>query len=104
MWAFLFLAVLIDSVISRALAKFEEVTLILHLFGFFAVLIPLVYLAPYGDASIFSTLINEGAWPTKALSLFVGLSVCEIVTLQSFPKAANSKLGADCAVQVHITY
>ena len=73
MWAVLFLAVFINSVTSQVLAKFEGVILILHLFGFFAVLIPLVYLGPLGNASIFTTFINEGAWPTQALSFFVGL-------------------------------
>lgn len=72
-WAVVFLAVVINSVTSRPLARFEGVILILHLFGFFAVLIPLVYLGPHGDTSIFSNFVNGGALPTTALSFFVGL-------------------------------
>ena len=72
-WAVMFFAVFINSFTSRALARFEGVILIVHLFGFFAVLVPLVYLGPHGDSSIFTTFVNEGAWPTQSLSFFVGL-------------------------------
>ena len=72
-WAIILFAVTINSFNSRTLARFEGIILILHLFGFFAVLIPLVYLGPHGDGSVFTTLLNEGAWPTQSLSFFVGL-------------------------------
>ena len=72
-WAVMFFAVFINSVTSRALARFEGVILVVHLFGFFAVLIPLVYLGPHGDGSIFTTFLNGGNWPTQPLSFFVGL-------------------------------
>ena len=72
-WAVIFVAVFINSFTSRALARFEGCILVLHLFGFFAVLIPLVYLGPHGDSSIFTSFLNEGQWPTQPLSFFVGL-------------------------------
>lgn len=58
---------------SKALARFEDIILILHLSDFFAVIIPLIYLDPHGDGKIFSTFLNEGNWRTQALSFFVGL-------------------------------
>lgn len=48
--------------------------MILHVIGYFAVLIPLVYLAPQGKASdIFTIFLNDGGWPTQGLSFLVGL-------------------------------
>ena len=49
-WALMFFAVFINTVTSRALAKFKGIVPILHLFGFFAVMVPLVYFGPHGDA------------------------------------------------------
>jgi hypothetical protein len=48
--------------------------LCLHILGFFAILIPLVYLAPHGTAKdVFATFINGGGWSTNGVSFFVGL-------------------------------
>ena len=48
--------------------------LILHIVGFFAILIPLTYLAPHANAhDVFATFINVGGWDTQAYSFFVGL-------------------------------
>lgn len=58
---------------SKALARFEGAIFIVHLFGFFLVLVPLVYFGPKGDVSIFSTFFNGGGWQTQALSFFVGM-------------------------------
>ncbi len=73
-WAVILFAVFINTIASRTLAKFEGVVLILHIFGFLAVLIPLVYLGPHSDASIYTTFLNEGGWSSQGLSFFVGLS------------------------------
>jgi choline transport protein len=72
-WAVLAFAVTINTVGSKTLAHFEGLILILHILGFFAILIPLVYLAPHSDASIFTTWVNTGGWSTQTLSFMVGL-------------------------------
>jgi choline transport protein len=72
-WAVLAFAVVINTVGSKTLAHFEGLILILHILGFFAILIPLVYLAPHSNASIFTTFVNSGGWSTQALSFMVGL-------------------------------
>ncbi|KAI1646302.1 putative GABA permease [Daldinia loculata] len=89
LWAILAFAVFINTVASKTLAKFEGLILILHILGFLGILIPLVYLAPHGDASIFTTFVNEGGWPTQGLSFMVGL-----------PSAVFSLIGADSAVHM----
>ncbi|KAI0902733.1 amino acid permease-domain-containing protein [Ustulina deusta] len=90
MWATSLLCVLMNSISGRVLSKFEGLILVLHLVGFFGVLIPLVYLAPHNSASdVFTTFRNNGNWPSQGLAFLVGL-----------PTMASSLLGADCAVHM----
>ncbi|KAI1657192.1 putative GABA permease [Daldinia decipiens] len=89
LWIVLAFAVFINTVASKTLAPFEGLILILHILGFLGILIPLVYVAPHGDASIFTTFVNEGGWPTQGLSFMVGL-----------PSAVFSLIGADSAVHM----
>lgn len=73
-WAVIFFAVFINTIVSSALPKFEGLILILHVLGFFAILIPLIVLSPHGDAStIFTSFQNTGNWPTQGLSFMVGM-------------------------------
>lgn len=89
-WAISIFAVLVNSTTGRALARFEGIVLVLHLAGFFGVIIPLVYLAPHNEPSaVFSTFLNEGGWSSQALSFLVG-----------FPSGASTLIGADCAVHM----
>ncbi len=72
MWATSLLCVLMNSISGRVLSKFEGLILVLHLVGFFGVLIPLVYLAPHNSASdVFTTFRNNGNWPSQGLA-FLG--------------------------------
>lgn len=73
-WAVILFAVFINAVVSSTLPKFEGLILILHILGFFAILIPLIVLSPHGDAhSVFTSFQNTGAWPTQGLSFMVGM-------------------------------
>ncbi|KAK2591189.1 hypothetical protein QQS21_011123 [Conoideocrella luteorostrata] len=73
-WAVIFFAVFINAVVSSTLPKFEGLILILHILGFFAILIPLVILSPHGAASdIFTNFQNGGNFPTQGLSFMVGM-------------------------------
>ena len=73
-WAVILFCVAINAFISGLLPKFEGVILILHIVGFFAILIPLVVLGPHDNAAdVFTTFLNEGEWQTQGLSFFVGL-------------------------------
>lgn len=73
-WAVIFFAVFINTIVSSTLPKFEGLILILHIIGFFVILIPLVILGPHeNSADVFKTWLNEGGWPTQGLSFFVGL-------------------------------
>lgn len=57
----------------RALPKIETFILIVHILGFFAILIPLLYMGPHGDASeVFTVFNNFGGFQTQGLSVMVG--------------------------------
>ncbi|KAI0010441.1 amino acid transporter [Xylariaceae sp. FL0662B] len=90
MWAAISLAVLINSTTGRFLARLEGLILILHLIGFFGVLVPLVYFSPHNDPSVvFTTFFDNGGWGSQGLTFFVGL-----------PSIASTLIGADCAVHM----
>jgi len=66
--------VFINTYLARWLPKIEGLILCLHVIGFFAILIPLVYLAPHGSPKdVFATFVNGGGWSSDALSFFIGI-------------------------------
>ncbi|KAL4882162.1 amino acid/polyamine transporter I [Aspergillus karnatakaensis] len=76
-WAVVAFAVGINIVGRSVLPKFEGLILVVHIVGFFAVLIPLVSLADTVSAKdVFTQFINEGGWSSQGLSFFVGLIGC----------------------------
>lgn len=75
LWATLLLCVFINIFVSAALPAIEVIVLIIHILGFFGILIPLVYLTPshHSAKEIFTSFYNEGGWNSKALAFFIGL-------------------------------
>lgn len=74
-WAVLLFCIFVNTIVSSLLPKFEGLILILHIVGFFSVLIPLVKLGPHGDAhTIFTTFNDGGNWSSTGLSMLVGLT------------------------------
>ncbi|KAL9003986.1 MAG: hypothetical protein Q9188_003171 [Gyalolechia gomerana] len=60
-WAIAACAVFTNTVVSCALPKIESLILVLHVLGFFAIFIPLIYLSPHESASfVFSQFHNGG--------------------------------------------
>ncbi|KAI0517029.1 putative GABA transporter [Xylaria bambusicola] len=89
-YAVTFFTVAINFTTSRTLAKIEGLILILHLAGFFGILVPLVYFAPHNTASfVFETIRNDHGWPSQGVAFLVGL-----------PTVASALIGADCAVHM----
>lgn len=74
-WAVLLLCIFINVFVSGALPTIEVIVLIVHVLGFFGILVPLVYLTPSHNTAkdVFTTFHNKGQWPTQALAFFVGL-------------------------------
>ena len=89
-WGILLVCAFFNTVIANQLPGVEATFLVLHVVGFFAILIPLVHFSPHAKASdVFATYLNEGGWPTKGVTFMVGM------TGAAFPFA-----GADAAVHV----
>lgn len=72
-YAVIALSLFVNTYLARLLPNIEAIVLIIHVVGFFGILIPLVYLAPKGSVSdVFDTFINSGGWSTDGLAFFVG--------------------------------
>ncbi|CAO1600487.1 hypothetical protein XANCAGTX0491_004176 [Xanthoria calcicola] len=90
-WALMALAIIANLYSSTILPKLEFFFLAVHILGFFAFLIPMVYMCPDKATSteVWTQFNNGGDWPTMALSVFVGLIGSVF---------ANN--GTDCAVHM----
>ncbi|ERF70773.1 hypothetical protein EPUS_08331 [Endocarpon pusillum Z07020] len=74
-YAIVVLSLIINTIVARLLPKIESVVLILHILGFFCVLIPMVYLGPHVSAKeVFANFTNAAGWSDPGLSFFIGLS------------------------------
>lgn len=82
--------IIFNSFLASKLPLVEGLVLIVHVLGFFAVLITLWVLSPRASASeVFGTVTNLGGWSSNGLSFMVGL-LTPVYTL----------LGADSAVHM----
>ncbi|QPC67415.1 hypothetical protein HYE67_009646 [Fusarium culmorum] len=78
-WACILVAIIINTVVSALLPILEGMILILHLIGFFAILITLLVFRDNDNdngTEVFTEWRNGGEWPTQGLSWFVGLLGC----------------------------
>ncbi|KAI9700999.1 MAG: hypothetical protein M1836_001667 [Candelina mexicana] len=58
---------------ASQLPTLEGVILVLHIFGFFAILIPLWVLAPRNSATeVFTSFSNGGGWPSMGTAVIIG--------------------------------
>jgi len=70
----LLLCASVNTIGAKALPKIESLILVLHVLGFFAILIPLARLAPHSSASfVFTKFDNLNGWPSNGASWFIGL-------------------------------
>lgn len=73
-WGVVLLGFSINSAIGPLLARFEGLVLVLHLIGFFAIMLPLALLSEHGDsAAVFNNFYNHGDWQTQGLSFCIGI-------------------------------
>jgi choline transport protein len=73
-FAVIALAILVNIFLIRFLPYLETIILILHIGLFFALLVPLVYLAPqHSTAFVFTDFESRGGWESKGIAWCVGL-------------------------------
>ena len=74
-YAVVAVALFVNTYLARQLPRIEALILFLHVFGFFAVLIPWVYLAPSASiANVFANFEFDSGWPSNGLSFLIGIS------------------------------
>ena len=70
------LAILFNTFFARKLPLIERLMLVIHVCGFFAILVPLWTLAPEKTPAkiVFTKFDNNGGWPSLGLSCLVGMT------------------------------
>ncbi|KAF2279837.1 amino acid transporter [Westerdykella ornata] len=72
-WALVVLSVFVNTYLGRAFPSIEAMVLILHIVGFFAILIVLLYLAPKNPSeAVFNSFFNGGGFSSTAQSVIIG--------------------------------
>ena len=67
-------SIIFNTVAARQLPMVEGLVLILHVFGFFAIMIPLWVLAPRNSASVvFTQFSDNGGWGNIGLACLIGM-------------------------------
>lgn len=67
-------AILFNTFFAKKLPMIEGLILVLHLFGFFAILIPLWVFSPRNSAkAVFTEFSNTYVWPTQGVACLVGI-------------------------------
>jgi hypothetical protein len=68
------IAIIFNTFLAQKLPLIEGIILILHVFGFFGILIPLWVLGPKSSASeVFGNIQDNGGWGNNGLACLVGL-------------------------------
>ena len=90
MWAILLLIYIVNTSLPTLFIKFEGYAFILHLLGFFAIVLPLVFLSDKTPSEdVWNNFLNLGDWQTQGLSFCIGI----IGTVFAFA-------GADAAIHL----
>jgi amino acid transporter len=72
-WALVALSVFVNTYLGRAFPSIEALVLILHIVGFFVILIVLIYLAPKNPTEmVFNNFFNGGGFSSTAQSVIIG--------------------------------
>lgn len=72
--ALVFFSLFINTVLARYLPSIEGIILVLHFFGFIAILVPLWVLAPKSSAhDVFTTFNDGGNWGNTGLAVLIGI-------------------------------
>lgn len=74
MYALLAMGLIVNTYLGRVLPMIESLILLIHVLGFFVLLVVLLYLTENKNPAsvVFGDFVNGGGWPSNPLSLFVG--------------------------------
>lgn len=72
--ALVFFSLFVNTILARNLPSIEVIVLMLHVFGFIAILVPLWVLGPRSSPHAVFTEFNDGGnWHSLGLSAFIGI-------------------------------
>lgn len=92
LYAVLLVTVFVNTIAVRVLPALEGVILCAHVLGFFAILIPLVHLAPQSSADFVFATWSNGSGYVDGLSWFVGLTTSSVLFI-GFDGACHMGMG-----------
>ncbi|KAI0440548.1 amino acid/polyamine transporter I [Xylaria telfairii] len=73
-WAVILFSYCINTFIGSVLATFEGIALVVHILGFFAVILSITIIGkPSNPDAVWDTWLNLGGWPTQGLSFSIGI-------------------------------
>ncbi|KAJ6087399.1 hypothetical protein N7467_006313 [Penicillium canescens] len=76
-WGSLSLALVVNLLGGNLLPRIEAIILVVHILGFFGIIIPLIYMADHNTKEqVFLSFQNGGGFATQGLSWFVGMTSC----------------------------
>ena len=74
-YAVIAVSLFINTYLARVLPAIESAILVMHILGFFAILITIVHLTSHKSAKeVFATFGNSAGWSSDGLSFLIGLS------------------------------
>ena len=77
MWAVVLVAFGVNTIGGKFLPRLETLILVIHILGYFGVLIPMTYMADHKSTrEVFTEFTNGGNLYTDGLSFFVGMTGC----------------------------
>jgi hypothetical protein len=80
LYAVLIITLFVNTLLVKFLPSLEGLILILHVVGFFAILIPIVHLGPISSASfVFTNFTNLSGYSSNGASWFIGQSASAIL-------------------------
>ncbi len=84
-YAVLLCTLFVNTVLARYLPALEGAILILHVVGFFAIIIPLVHLSPISSASyVFTDFTNVSGYGSDGVSWFIGMATTSVLFIGEF--------------------
>ncbi|CAL00903.1 uncharacterized amino-acid permease C15C4.04c [Aspergillus awamori] len=77
MWAVVVVALIVNIIGGKFLPRLETLILMIHILGYFGVLIPMTYMSDHKSTEeVFKDFTNGGHLYTDGLSFFVGMTGC----------------------------
>jgi choline transport protein len=91
--AVLIISMIVNTWLGFILPTLEVMIFIVHIIGFFAVLVPMASLSPIGSVNdIFTTFFNGGGWPSQGLSFCIGIQGLAAAFLGEIEMSLNELL------------